>query len=324
MLKSKDETKEIIENGYSFSRSDKKENAGIVKRWAILGGFFFVLNICFILVICAYHATKSKEETAVMKHGAEVKNEIPKKQDEPSDIKNPDKDDKNPDKTVDEPNISSSPSPKVDSNAKRVYLTFDDGPSKNTEKVLDILKKYDVKATFFVIGKEDDFSKKMYKRIVEEGHTLGMHSYSHVYKQIYKSKTAFFQDFDKIHDLLEEVTGEDVKYYRFPGGTSNTISDVPMKTLIKGMNKRKVDYFDWNAMNGDASGKNLTKREMLDNVLKDVEIHNTSVVLMHDCAGKDKTTEMLPALIKALKKKNMAVLPIDEDTPLIQHVKKDS
>lgn len=333
MGKSKDETEKIIENGYGFSHGDKKNNAGIIKRWAVLGGFFFVLNICFILIICANHAIKSKEETVVMIQGAEAEAETAKKESVKADgkKKNPDKSDKpeegkqsgkNPDKTSDKSNTRKNTNSIRDE--KRVYLTFDDGPSKNTEKVLDILKKHKVKATFFVIGKEDDYSKKMYKRIVEEGHTLGMHSYSHDYKQIYKSKEAFFKDYDKIHKLLKRVTGEDVKYYRFPGGTSNTLSDVPMKTLIKGMNKRKVEYFDWNVMNGDASGKNLTKKQMLQNVLKDVEIHNTSVVLMHDGAGKDKTVEMLPDLLKALKKMKTSVLPIDEDTPLVQHVKKDS
>lgn len=330
MGKSKDETEKIIENGYGFSHVGKKKNAGIIKRWAVLGGFFLVLNICFILVICANHAIKSKEETVVMIQGAETEVETAKKEGVKPDgkKKNPDKveDEQQPgkktDKTSDKPNTKSNMS--SIRNVKRVYLTFDDGPSKNTEKVLDILKKYKVKATFFVIGKEDDYSQKMYKRIVEEGHTLGMHSYSHDYKQIYKSKEAFFKDYDKIHKLLKRVTGEDVKYYRFPGGTSNTLSDVPMKTLIKGMNKRKAEYFDWNVMNGDATGKNLTKKQMLNNVLKDVEVHNTSVVLMHDGAGKDKTVEMLPDLLKALKRMKTSVLPIDEDTPLVQHVKKDS
>ena len=85
---------------------------------------------------------------------------------------------------------------------KTVYLTFDDSPGPNTEKILDILKKNDVKATFFVTGKTDDFSKKMYKRIVDEGHTLGMHSYSHVYDEIYASEKAFTQDFEKLYEYL--------------------------------------------------------------------------------------------------------------------------
>ena len=83
---------------------------------------------------------------------------------------------------------------------KKVYLTFDDGPGPNTKKLLDILKKNGVKATFFVTGKTDDFSKEIYKRIVDEGHTLGMHSYSHVYEEIYASDKAFTQDLDKLYE----------------------------------------------------------------------------------------------------------------------------
>ncbi|MBR3771771.1 MAG: polysaccharide deacetylase [Clostridium sp.] len=205
--------------------------------------------------------------------------------------------------------------------SKRVYLTFDDGPSTNTEKILDILEEYDTKATFFVVGQEDEFSKKMYQRIVEEGHTLAMHSYSHNYSQIYKSKKAFFKDMQKIENLLYKTTGIKSIYYRFPGGTSNKVSKVSMRALADAITDEGYVYFDWNAMSGDASGKNLTKKQLITNVLEDVEIHNTSVVLMHDAADKKKTVEMLPVLLKKLKKMNVKILPIDKDTPLIQHVK---
>lgn len=90
---------------------------------------------------------------------------------------------------------------------KKVYLTFDDGPSKETEKILDILKKRQVKATFFSIGRDDAFSKKMYQRIVKEGHTLGMHSYSHQYKEIYQSMDAFQADYERISNCLTAATG---------------------------------------------------------------------------------------------------------------------
>lgn len=99
----------------------------------------------------------------------------------------------------------------------KVYLTFEDGPSTNTQQILDILKQYNVKATFFVIGKTDDLSKEMYKKIVEEGHTLGMHSYSHKYSVIYDSMSAFEQDFNQIHDYLKEVTGVELQILSFSG-----------------------------------------------------------------------------------------------------------
>lgn len=320
MQKSNDKAEKIIRSGYSYSQSDSRGKARIIKRWAVLGGFFFILNICFIIVICVHSNMKESEETVVMVQGAETEAQNVKDKPDTDSVKGlTDKGDKHSGKD-DKKNQSDG----KDETKKRVYLTFDDGPSENTEKILDILKKYDVQATFFAIGKDDDFSKEMYKRIVDEGHTLGMHSYSHDYSKIYKTKKAFFNDFEKIEKLLYDVTGETPVYYRFPGGTSNTISKVSMKTLIKGLTKRGNVYFDWNAMSGDASGKDLTKKQMINNVLRDVEIHNTSVVLMHDAADKEKTVAMLPALLDKLKKMKVSILPIDEDTPLVQHVKADA
>ena len=107
--------------------------------------------------------------------------------------------------------------------AHKVYLTFDDGPSSNTSQILDILKKYNYKATFFVIGKEDEESRELYKRIVEEGHTLAMHSYSHKYNALYDSVDSFDEDFSRIQNYLFEVTGQECLFYRFPGGSSNQI-----------------------------------------------------------------------------------------------------
>ena len=112
---------------------------------------------------------------------------------------------------------------------KKVYLTFDDGPSENTEKILDILSEYDVKATFFVIGRTDDVSKDIYQRIRREGHTLAMHSYTHQYQKIYASKNAYKRDLEKLSDLLFDVTGEKCKFIRFPGGSSNTV-----RSLVSG------------------------------------------------------------------------------------------
>ena len=106
----------------------------------------------------------------------------------------------------------------------KVYLTFDDGPSMMTDDILDILAQYDVKATFFVVGKTKPELMPMYKRIVEEGHTIGMHSYSHRYQDIYESLPSFEADLDKIQELIYNETGVWSKFYRFPGGSSNKVS----------------------------------------------------------------------------------------------------
>lgn len=312
-------THKIIEEDYTLQSDREEQMDNRMKRWVILGGFFFLLNLCFIIIICLNHTVNKRSEAVVALMGTEVE---PAGEEETDNFKTSDLSEEVSDKEelTKEEEENTEPARKRDNVEKRVYLTFDDGPSKNTEKILDILKEYDIQATFFVIGREDDFSKKMYQRIVAEGHTLGMHSYSHEYSKIYQSKKSFFRDLRKINDLLYEATGEEPIYYRFPGGTSNQVSKVPMKTLIKGLTEQGKVYFDWNVMSGDASGKNLTKRQMINNVLEDVKIHNTSIVLMHDNADKTNTVKMLPELLDELLEMEVQILPIDKDTPLVQHV----
>ena len=162
----------------------------------------------------------------------------------------------------------------------KVYLTFDDGPSDNTAAILDTLAKYNVKATFFVVGKTDDQSKEMYQRIVNEGHTLGMHSYSHKYSVVYDSLDAFETDFNQLQSYLYDITGQECRLYRFPGGSSNQVSNTDMSEFIRFLNEEGVTYFDWNVSSGDATSQAYTADELLNNVLTDVPKYKTSVVLM--------------------------------------------
>lgn len=213
---------------------------------------------------------------------------------------------------------------KKDRVTKKVYLTFDDGPSINTEKVLDVLAANKVKATFFVIGKTDEHSKKMYKRIVDEGHTLGMHSYSHKYDVIYNSVKDFDEDFNKIRNLIFEETGYYPTIYRFPGGSSNLVSKIKMSKFIKYLNKKGVVYFDWNTSNGDATNIPYTKKELVENVMSGVDLFDSAVVLMHDTVAKETTLNSLSKLIKELKDKDVEILPIDDTVKPVQHIKYDS
>ena len=205
----------------------------------------------------------------------------------------------------------------------KVYLTFDDGPGTQTEKILDILKKEKVKATFFVTGKEDSYSKKMYKRIVKEGHTLGMHSFSNKYSTIYASTEAFEQDFDKISSYLKDVTGVNSLYYRFPGGSSNEISNVNMAEFVRVLNEKGITYFDWNVSAGDTSS-DYTVDDVVTNVTEGVKRYKTSVVLLHDGDDKSTTVEALEPLIQKLQQMKAEILPIDENTKVIQYIKADS
>lgn len=204
---------------------------------------------------------------------------------------------------------------------KKVYLTFDDGPSTGTEEILAILKEYDVKATFFVVGKEDDYSMEMYKKIVGEGHTLGMHSYSHQYSTIYQSVEDFAQDIKQLEVLLKNATGEDIRLFRFPGGSSNLVSNIGMQEFIKYLNEQGITYFDWNVSSGDATSKSLEPEALVQNVIQDVGIYKNSVVLMHDAADKPNTVKALPMLIEQLQEMDVDILPITEEVKPIQHIK---
>lgn len=209
-------------------------------------------------------------------------------------------------------------------NSKIVYLTFDDGPSSNTNAILDILKEYNVKATFFVNGKTDEISKEGYKRIVEEGHTLAMHSYTHVYKEVYASKEAFLEDVYRLQNYLFDLTGTKPIYYRFPGGSSNTISEMDMQIFIQALHEEGMEYFDWNVANGDGGNKELTTDQILTNVWNDIPKYEHSMILMHDSVQKGFTIEALPEMIKQLQEAGYTILPIDDTTPLIQHIRDNS
>lgn len=207
----------------------------------------------------------------------------------------------------------------VNDGIRRVYLTFDDGPSSNTDRILDILASYGVKATFFVVGKENYADQ--YRRIVNEGHTLAMHSFSHRYKEIYASVEAYEYDLNQLHDFLYELTGEDCTIVRFPGGSSNKVSRVSMRELIAYLNEKNIAYFDWNISSGDASGTYLDANQIANNVLSNINRFDTAVVLFHDAASKDSTVEALPIIIeKILESDNAVLLPISEDTVKIQHL----
>ena len=202
----------------------------------------------------------------------------------------------------------------------RVYLTFDDGPTIYTGQILDILEANDVKATFFVIAKEDERFLPYYKEIVERGHTLGMHSYTHEYSKIYASLEAFEQDVSSLSDFLYKQTGQKPEIYRFPGGSSHTVGAVSTEECIAYLNEQGIVYYDWNALNGDAVSQELSPEQLVNNIMNGVRKNNTSIVLMHDTQARHTTVESLQLLIDTLKSEGYELLPIDENTPLIQHV----
>lgn len=207
-------------------------------------------------------------------------------------------------------------------NAKVVYLTFDDGPSAQTSKVLNILKQNNVKATFFVVYQPSYAS--MYKKIVEDGNRIALHSYTHNYAKIYKSTTAYFNDLQLISDYVYNQTGVRTNLIRFPGGSSNTISRNYSKGIMTKLSKlveqKGYVYFDWNAANNDATGQNLTWQQMYYAAIAPIKRGEKSVVmLMHDSASKSKTVTALPHIIKAYKNAGYYFLTLNENSPTAHH-----
>ena len=202
------------------------------------------------------------------------------------------------------------------------YLTFDDGPSSNTENILDILDYYNVKATFFVIYHKDMEDK--YKEIVDRGHTIALHSYTHDYSKIYKSEKAFFDDITEISDYVYSVTGVRSKIIRFPGGSSNTVSKHYsknlMKTLTASVTQKGYSYHDWNVDSGDASTSNLAPEKMLENVKKTLTRYRNPDILMHDGGDKRLTTvEALPDIIEYIYSQGYKMERLEPDSYAVHH-----
>ena len=187
----------------------------------------------------------------------------------------------------------------IPSAGKTVYLTFDDGPSIYTEQILDTLDKYGVKATFFVVNGKQNY---LMKEIVDRGHQIGLHTYTHKYDVLYKSEEAYYEDLNKINEVVKAETGVETKLIRFPGGGSNVISKKYSKGLMTKLTASVVEngyyYYDWNCTNGDAeSAKTVT--DQLRYCSKFPRSANEIVVLMHD--NKKLTADSLPYIIEYYK-----------------------
>jgi len=182
-----------------------------------------------------------------------------------------------------------------------IYLTFDDGPSVNTEQVLSILDEKNVKATFFVVGKSDETSIARMKEIAAAGHTLGMHSYSHEYATVYASVEDFLADFYKLFVLLRDEVGVTPTVFRFPGGSLNNYDSGIYEEIIAEMLRRGFRYYDWNLSAQDAASPSPSAEEILDGILPYAPGKKRAVVLMHDSASCRTTVEALPTLIDELR-----------------------
>ncbi|SFA93759.1 polysaccharide deacetylase family protein, partial [Clostridium frigidicarnis] len=195
---------------------------------------------------------------------------------------------------------------------KMVFLTFDDGPSTTvTPKILDTLKQYNVKATFFLVGNavDNEKHKDLVNRIYDEGHAIGNHSYTHDYKKIYPGNSvnieSFFQEINQTNASIKKILGDDfnTRVIRMPGGymSRKHYKDPSLPALDAKLSELDMDSIDWNALSGDAEGKKRTPQELVERVKKTVTGQEKAVILMHDTYGKGTTAEALPQVIEWLQ-----------------------
>ncbi len=213
--------------------------------------------------------------------------------------------------------------PKYKTSKKNIIcLTFDDGPSFVTEDVLNTLKANNIKATFFIVNYKKEH-KPLIQRMIDDGHTLAIHNYSHDYAKIYKSTSAFMKYFNKLNKKIKKDFDYDIKFMRFPGGTSNTVSrnysKGIMKKLSKMITKKGYTYFDWNVSSGDASGNNVKKSKIVKETTSTLKKNRTNIVLMHDSGAKQTTADALQSIINYANNNGYVFEAITEKTQKVQH-----
>ncbi|PWK14970.1 polysaccharide deacetylase family protein [Tumebacillus permanentifrigoris] len=209
---------------------------------------------------------------------------------------------------------------------KVAYLTFDDGPSENTTHVLDTLRNEHIHATFFVIGTSEPHGQDLMKRIVNEGHAIGNHTYSHNYNKIYQNSSAFREDFDRNEALIEQATGVHTTLMRFPGGSNNAVAAQVggrniMKKIASEMTHAGFVYFDWNVSSGDAATNKVPALMIAENVLSQAKGKDKIIVLLHDSSSKTTTTEALPTIIQGLRQQGFAFDKVDNQCNSYQFTK---
>jgi peptidoglycan/xylan/chitin deacetylase (PgdA/CDA1 family) len=294
-----------------------------------------VVVLTVLLVVVAFHFKEIKANDAdIMNSFSNIQNELSQKNDEISEqnsIHESEKEELNRKisdlnrqvslkrKQQAESAAAALPNPSPGSGGKTIYLTFDDGPSPNTPRIISILNSYGIKATFFV--KNTSYNGYM-KDIVDNGNVIALHSYTHDYKRIYSSDEAFYQDLQDISDLVYLQTGVRSNIMRFPGGGSNTVSKKYspgiMTRLTQGVADRGYIYYDWNCSSGDAIKNTVPKDTIVANC-KRVPAAKNVIVLLHDTDAKGTTVEALPEIIEYYQSCGYTFSTITADTPPVHH-----
>lgn len=299
---------------------------------------FLLVVLVLMAVICAGCGTEKGNVSSKTESSDKNKNHSGQKKEEIKEVSNEaleasEQIQESPEATPEEtPTPEATPTPEPTQAPQQpegefiAYLTFDDGTSEQTDHVLDILAQYGIKATFFVTQQGGEENAARYRRIVAEGHSIGLHSVTHSYKQVYASLDTFIADVEGIRQFVFNTTGVDTHLYRFPGGSSNTVSNVPITDCIRYLNQNGYRYFDWNIDTSDAiNHKSQTVEQLLNNVFNGgVGKYHSCVILMHDSKYQTTTVAALPQLIEGLTARGYQILPITDATPTVQHKKAET
>lgn len=187
---------------------------------------------------------------------------------------------------------------------KRVFLTFDDGPSKTvTPLILDLLKKENIKATFFLLGSRVEYNPDLVKRAYDEGHYIANHGYSHQYSSIYSSIDSILDEYNKTEQCIQKALGDSNYHsnlFRYPGGSNGGKYNKLKQEAKEVLKQNQIAYLDWNALSNDAAGAK-TKEELINNIKSTVGGKSSVVILMHDASDKILTYETLPDVISFLR-----------------------
>lgn len=195
--------------------------------------------------------------------------------------------------------------------AKTVYLTFDDGPTYIiTDKLLDVLKENNVKATFFVVGKEIEGREDILKRIYNEGHGIGLHTYSHNFKSIYSSNETFIEEMERVRSKVKDLINISPSVIRFPGGSSNHLT----QEFLSNLHEHNFKVYDWNVNLSDGVNPNLTVNMLVQNAKKYKESYSRLIVLLHCNSNNKNTVKALPQIIRYYKDLGYEFKVIDNTT----------
>lgn len=193
---------------------------------------------------------------------------------------------------------------KKEMDRKVAYLTFDDGPSEITPQILDTLKKKQAKATFFLVGSEiTDERADIVKRELKEGHSVGIHTYSHEKDELYCNEEFFFKDFNMCRERIKAVTGISPTLHRFPWGSNNGYVCPIVDDIIEKLKKENISSFDWNVSGEDSVGKTVAKSTIYRNVAKDLERFDEPIILLHDSNTMKNTAAVLGEIIDLISEK---------------------